>query len=49
MMKQRKFTPEFKANVANEALRGDRTIQEIAMRERALKKKSNLPFEIYTH
>ena len=30
MTKRRKFTPEFKAKVALEALRGDRTIQEIA-------------------
>ncbi len=32
MTKRRKFTPEFKAKVALEALRGDRTIQEIAAR-----------------
>ena len=30
MTKRRKFTAEFKAKVALEALRGDRTIQEIA-------------------
>ncbi len=32
MTKRRKFTAEFKAKVALEALRGDRTIQEIAAR-----------------
>lgn len=32
MTKRRKFTPEFKAKVALEALRGDKTIQEIASR-----------------
>jgi len=32
MTKRRKFTPEFKAKVALEALRGDRTVQEIASR-----------------
>ncbi len=32
MTKRRKFTPEIKAKVAVEALRGDRTIQEIATR-----------------
>ncbi len=32
MTKRRKFTPEFKAKIALEALRGDRTIQEIAVR-----------------
>jgi len=30
MAKRRKFTDQFKAKVALEALRGDRTIQEIA-------------------
>lgn len=30
MTKRRRFTAEFKARVALEALRGDRTIQEIA-------------------
>ena len=30
--KQRKFTDHFKAQVALEALRGDRTVQEIAAR-----------------
>ena len=30
MAKRRKFTDQFKAQVALEALRGDRTIQEIA-------------------
>lgn len=34
MTKRRKFTPEFKAKVALEALRGDRTIQEIASRHK---------------
>jgi transposase len=34
MAKRRKFTPEFKAKVALEALRGDRTIQEIAARHK---------------
>ena len=34
MTKRRKFTPEFKAKVALEALRGDRTIQEIAARHK---------------
>jgi transposase-like protein len=32
MAKRRKFTDHFKAKVALEALRGDRTIQEIAAR-----------------
>ena len=32
MTRRRKFTPEFKAKIALEALRGDRTIQEIASR-----------------
>ena len=30
MTKRRRFTAEFKARVAREALRGDKTIQEIA-------------------
>ena len=34
MTKRRKFTPEFKAKVALEALRGDKTIQEIASRHK---------------
>ncbi len=34
MTKRRKFTPEFKAKIALEALRGDRTIQEIAARHK---------------
>ena len=34
MTKRQKFTPEFKAKVALEALRGDRTIQEIASRHK---------------
>ena len=32
MSKRRKFTDQFKAKVALEALRGDKTIQEIAAR-----------------
>jgi transposase len=32
MTKRRRFTDQFKAKVALEALRGDRTIQEIAAR-----------------
>jgi len=32
MRKRRRFTAEFKARVALEALRGDKTIQEIAAR-----------------
>ena len=32
MTRRRKFTDQFKAKVALEALRGDRTIQEIAAR-----------------
>ena len=32
MAKRRKFTAEFKARVAKEALRGDRTVQQIAAR-----------------
>jgi len=32
MTKRRRFTADFKAKVALEALRGDRTIQEIAAR-----------------
>ena len=34
MRRRRRFTPEFKAKVALEALRGDRTIQEIAARHK---------------
>jgi len=34
MTKRRKFTAEFKAKVALEALRGDKTIQEIASRHK---------------
>ena len=33
--KRRRFTAEFKARVAMEALRGDRTIQEIAAKHQA--------------
>jgi transposase-like protein len=32
MTKRRRFTADFKARVAREALRGDKTIQEIAAR-----------------
>ena len=34
MTKRRRFTADFKARVALEALRGDRTIQEIAARHK---------------
>ncbi len=34
MIKRRRFTAEFKARVALEALRGDRTIQEIAAKHK---------------
>jgi len=34
MSKRRRFTADFKARVALEALRGDRTIQEIAARHK---------------
>jgi transposase len=34
MMTRRRFTADFKAKVALEALRGDRTIQEIASRHK---------------
>ncbi len=34
MTTRRRFTPDFKAKVALEALRGDRTIQEIATRHK---------------
>ncbi len=34
MTKRRRFTAEFKARVALEALRGDKTIQEIAARHK---------------
>ena len=34
MSTRRRFTGEFKAKVALEALRGDKTIQEIAMRHK---------------
>ena len=34
MSTRRRFTGEFKAKVALEALRGDKTIQEIAMRDK---------------
>ena len=34
MSKRRKFTDQFKAKIALEALRGDKTIQEIASKHR---------------
>ena len=34
MSKRRKFSDQFKAKVALEALRGDRTLQEIAAKHR---------------
>jgi len=34
MAKRRKFTDQFKAQVALEALRGDRTVQEIAAKHK---------------
>ena len=34
MMKRRRFTADFKARVALDALRGDKTIQEIASKHR---------------
>ena len=34
MTKRRKFTADFKAKVALEALRGDKTIQEVASRHK---------------
>ena len=34
MTRRRSFTPEFKAKVALEALRGDQTVQEIASRRK---------------
>lgn len=34
MTKRRRFTADFKARVALEALRGDKTIQEIAARHK---------------
>ncbi len=34
MTKRRRFTAEFKAKVALEALRGDKTIQEIAVKHK---------------
>ncbi len=36
MAKRRKFTDQFKATVALETLRGDKTIQEIAARHQVL-------------
>ncbi len=36
MAKRRKFTDQFKAKVALEALRGDKTIQEIAAKHQVL-------------
>ncbi len=37
MTKRRRFTAEFKATVALEALRGDKTIQEIASSTRCIR------------
>ena len=37
MATRRRFTSEFKARVAVEALRGDKTIQEIAARHKAIR------------
>ncbi len=34
MMKRRRFTAEFKARVALDALRGDKTVQEIAAKRK---------------
>ncbi len=34
MMKRRRFTADFKARVALEALRGDKTVQEIAAKHK---------------
>ena len=34
MMKRRRFTAEFKARVALDALRGDKTVQEIAVKHK---------------
>ena len=34
MMKRRRFTAEFKARVALEALRGDKTVQQIATKHK---------------
>ena len=34
MIKRRRFTAEFKARVALDALRGDRTLQEIAAKHK---------------
>jgi len=34
MSKRRRFTADFKARVALEALRGDKTVQEIALRHK---------------
>ena len=36
MTKRRKFSDQFKAKVALEALRGDRTIQEIVAKHRVI-------------
>ena len=42
MRKRRRFTADFKATVALEALRGDKTIQEIAARVSAAKVSSEI-------
>ena len=39
MTKRRRFTADFKAKVALEALRGDRTIQEIATKHKVHQKR----------
>ena len=36
MTKRRRFTADFKAKVALEALRGDKTIQEIAVKHKGI-------------
>ena len=36
MTKRRRFTAEFKARVALDALRGDKTVQEIAAKHKVL-------------
>ena len=41
MTKRRRFTADFKAKVALEALRGDKTIQEIASRHKVHPNQSN--------
>ena len=43
MAKRRKFSDQFKAKVALEALRGDRTIQEIAAKHRLHPTQMSIP------